>query len=164
MKHLVLCMFVLAIIGLLFIIGRYLLIEHRKKYGVCWSHVIAAADELLTYSQVRKAHIERFKDISLSTGYVCNFTDAYDGLIDLDIPFPVINPDWEYFKLLRIKLRNKTGSNFPVYMELLERAIFHYNADTEYVITTRHLVMYVNHIFNEIYIAGMKKAIKRIEG
>lgn len=160
MKHVVLWIFAFMLIGLLIPVGRYLLLEHRKMYGICWKHVVTAAQELVKHSRSRQVHLDRIDDIAMSTGFVNNFTDAYDGLIDLDLPFAMINPEWEYFKLLRIKLRNKTGFNSPIYMEFLERAIFHYNADINYTITTRQLITYVNHIFDEYYVKSVKEMIK----
>ena len=164
MKHVVLWMFAFIVIGLLFSVGRYLLLEHRKMYGTCWKHVVNTAKNLVKHSRDRQMHLERIDEIAMSTGFVKNFTDTYVGLIDLDLPFTMINPEWEYFKLLRIKLRNKVGFNSPIYMELLERAIFHYNIDLDYTITTRQLIAYVNHIFDEYYVKPIKEMSRWIEG
>jgi hypothetical protein len=160
MKHITLWLFVLTVIGLLFLIGRYLLKEHKKMYGVCWKNIIEAAIDSAKNTRDQQIYKERINEIVLSTGFVKNFTREYDGAIDLDIAFPMINPEWEYFKLLRIKLRNKTGYSFPVYMDFLERAIFHYNADTEYAITTRQLIEHVNRIFDEYYAKEIKQKFK----
>lgn len=160
MKHLILWIFGCVTIGVLFAMGHYLLKEHKKMYGACWKKIVSAANDLANFTIERKLHTDRYDEIITSTDHVKNFIAAYDGYNDLDIAFAMINPEWEFFKLLRIKLRNSTKYIYPLYMEFLEQAIFLYNTDKEYTITTRQLIAYTNYIFDEYYVTEIKKHVK----
>lgn len=160
MKMFLITLFILAITGILTYVGRYLLKEHRKMYGACWVPITEATEELFNRTKNTPAMEGRHEEIENSAKIVKRFTDEYDGLIDLDIPFNSINPDWEYFKMLRISLRNEYGFNFPIFIDFLERAIFHYNTDKSYAITTRQLIEHSCRIFDTHYAKPFKEHVK----
>lgn len=160
MKMFLITLFILVLTGLLITVVRYLLKEHRKMYGACWIAIIDATEELFNRTKNSPVMEDRHKEIKNSTKIVKRFTDNYDGLIDLDIPFTVVNPDWEYFRLLRVAIRNEYGFIFPIYMDFLERAIFHYNNDKDYIITTRQLIEHSCRIFDTYYAKPFKEYTK----
>lgn len=128
---------------------------HDLRYGRCWTITIRTIEDLLDeltdnhYQQQIKDRAE--KDVESLKQFIA----GYNGVYDLDRISPNLDPEIYFFKELRSQVDSNWHFNESPLLTVIDSAIYAYNVDVEYHITTRQFLEYMIHQYEYHFISKL---------